>query len=261
MANHWRGEWSDVYAYFDRMGKADGIAIHHTAGLPTMDHYDPAYLRQIEHGEMARGYNALAYHTMFALDGDSAESRPYGSMGAATGGHNDHTIAFCVPGYFHEPYFSEPTPELLRAMAEEIKVLKYLGFLTEFPAVQPHTWWTAGTQWATACCGSELIPAVAAVEAMSYDNWTPAPEPPPAPTHTGGSPDVIVCWIIWQNATLCYLIGTAGNLIREFPQVDLVPPEYGAFPKEALDVSEKTGRFKLTPDEWKNLVTIGRIRP
>lgn len=176
MPNHLRSEWSDVYIDFNDMAGlpvCDGVAIHHTAGLPLMERFDPGGLRNIEHGEMPRGYNCLAYHTMFMLDGDSAESRPYWAYGAATGGHNGHTIAFCVPGYFHEPYYHEPTQALLRAMAEEIKKLKSIGRLVPNPTIKPHTWWTAGTQWATACCGSELIPHVAEVEAMSYDNWSP----------------------------------------------------------------------------------------
>lgn len=253
MVNHWRPEWSDVAAYFDRMGQADGIAIHHTAGMPTMDQFDPSYLRAIEHGEINRGYNALAYHTMFMMNGDSAEARPYGAMGAATGGHNDHTIAFCVPGYFHEPYYSQATPELLRAMAEEIKVLKYLGFLTQNPTVKPHTWWTAGTQWATACCGSELIPHVAEVEEMSYDNWssTTSPVPEQEPERKG-SPDVVIGWIVFNDTNHCYLINNDGMAIHEWPQENLVPAAYGSFPKDALDSG--IPRFKLKPSEWQNIV-------
>lgn len=215
MAKHRRTEWSDVDAYFGRMGVADGIAIHHTASVPAMQSFDPAYLRALEHGEMARGYNALAYHTMFMLDGDSAESRPYGAMGAATGGHNEHTIAFCVPGYFHEPYYDQSTPQLLRAMAEEIKALKYLGFLTPYPTVRPHTWWTAGTQWATACCGSELIPWVDDVEAMSYDNWSPGAAAP--------RPKEDVMYVVRNHDTAeCVLhtaLGTTRPIDKHFAEV------------------------------------------
>ena len=256
MVAHLRPEWSDVLAYFAAMPVADGIAIHHTASVPAMRTFDPEYLRRIEHAEMANGYNALAYHSMFMLDGDSAEARPYGAMGAATGGHNGHTIAFCVPGYFHEPYFDQPTDALLRAMAEEIKVLKYLGFLTPNPLVRPHTWWTAGTQWATACCGSQLIPWVAAVETMSYDSWSPAPAPEPEKKQ-GGIPDVVIGWIIWQDVNHSYLISSTGRVLREFPQEDLVDKAYGSFPKAALESG--IPRFRLTGDEWKSIIEHGAL--
>jgi len=253
MPNHWRGEWSDVYASFYPMGVADGIAIHHTAGLPPMETFDPAGLRQIEHGEMSRGYNALAYHTMFMLNGDSAESRPYGAMGAATGGHNDHTIAFCLPGYFHEPYYNQPTPEVLRAMAEEIKALKYLGFLTQNPTVQAHTWWTAGTQWATACCGSELIPHVAEVEAMSYDNWSPAQPAPPAQAEEGGNMWGVVLKLVDGRVEYLHGIGS----IVQFSVIG-VPDSWLGLPLNELNfIGYKFGGF---PVKEVDLKTVNALR-
>jgi hypothetical protein len=178
MANHRRADWSDVAASFARMGVADGVAIHHAASASRMPTFDPALLRRLEHSEIAMGYNALAYHTAFSDDADSAECRPYGAMGAATGGHNDHTIAFVLPGYFHRPYYHEPTEAVLHAMAKEIRDLVTLGFLVpDHYIVWPHTTWTAGTQWATACCGETFIPRVPEIDALSRSPL-PAPRRP-----------------------------------------------------------------------------------
>lgn len=178
MVDVWRDDWSDVQAWFAPMGVADGVAIHHTASAAHPASYDPALLRQIEHGEIAAGYNALAYHTMVFDDGFLAESRPYGAMGAATGGHNDHTIAFCYIGYFHPPYYHVASEAALLKVAREIKGLVDFGFLRpDYYVVWPHQTWTAGTPWATACCGSELIPRVPDIDAWS--RVEPAPPAPP----------------------------------------------------------------------------------
>lgn len=173
MAHHRRDEWSDVWASFAPMGVATGFAIHHTASIPAMRTFDPLYLRRIEHGELAAGYNALAYHTMGMLDGDTAEARPYGAMGAATGGHNGTTIALCAVGYFHGPHHDQPTEQLIDAFAREIHACRELGFATPDSIVRPHTWWTAGTQWATACCGEDFIPMVAEIERRSFNPTAP----------------------------------------------------------------------------------------
>jgi hypothetical protein len=172
--NHLRADWSDVDAWFARMGQATGGAVHHGASLPQMMVYDPALLRGLEHGEIARGYNALAYHTMWADDADSAEARPYGAMGAATGGHNETTIAFCAPGYFHPPHNHIPSDVMVRAMGAEFYWLRTnidprtgLTYMTWDAPILPHAEWTRGTQWATACCGETFIERVAEIDALS----------------------------------------------------------------------------------------------
>lgn len=208
MADVWRGDWSDVPAWFAPMGQANGIAIHHTASAAHPENYDPALLRQIEHGEIAAGYNALAYHTMVFNDGFLAESRPYGSMGAATGGHNDHTIAFCFIGYFH-PDFNHVASEVsLRNVAAEIARLVDLGFLAPNYVVWPHRTWTAGTQWATACCGDNLIPRVPDIDA-----WSHVPPPAlPAASH-GGPMDAIHA--IAPDGTALLFVRSGALILKE----------------------------------------------
>lgn len=166
MTDHWRNEWSDVEAWFAPMGVATGLAVHHTATPYPPPSYDPEWLRNVEHAEIARGYNALAYHAVFFDDGTSAESRPYGAMGAATGGHNGETIALCYAGYFHPPYNQQPTQAAIDSMDREVRALIDYGFLTADAIIAPHTWWTAGTQWATACCGELLIPRVPEIDGI-----------------------------------------------------------------------------------------------
>ena len=253
MANRRRYEWSDVYASFERMPQADGIAIHHGASLPKAMTFDPELLRGLEHGEMRAGYNCLAYHTMFSDDGDSAEARPYGAYGAATGGHNDHTIAFCHPGYFHPPYYHQISDAAVLSMAREIRALVDLGFLAADYIVRPHTWWTAGTQWATACCGSEFIPRVAQIDEWSRNIPAPAP---PAGTQARGGTEMVVGYFAWQGQVLCYLLNEDGRVVRQFPQTKIGP--FG-FPDDALNVAERHGRFELTPEEWTAVVKTGGL--
>jgi hypothetical protein len=228
MANHRRSDWSDVEAYFARMGVADGAAIHHTASVPQGDGYDPAYLRRIEHGELAAGYNALAYHTMWFDDGDSAESRPYGSMGAATGGHNGHTIAHCAVGYFHPPYNHVPSDAMCIAIANEIRWTRENGFMTPDGPVLPHREWTQGTQWATACCGDEFIGKVAWIDEMSRIGAGP-PAPTPTPGRTGNMWAILMLFPHDGSAT--YIAGLDNTI-----WVDVHGPQraYG-FPLDQLN--------------------------
>lgn len=243
MANHRRSEWSDVNAWFSPMGQADGIAIHHTASVPRMDEFDPDYLRRIEHGEINNGYNALAYHSMFMANGDSAESRPYGAMGAATGGHNDHTIAFCVPGYFHSPYNDESTTALERAMATEIQVLVYLGFLSPDYVVMGHRDWTRGTQWATACPGDLLYPRVEVIDALSRGGSIPAPVIPPPPS-TGGSTntqEIHDMYVAWGQTVFGVPVAALISGSRKLLDLNGPPGAYG-IPQPALDWKSVAGR-------------------
>ena len=247
MANHPRGEWSDVHASFARMGQAVGVAIHHTASRPAGEHYDPAYLRRIEHGEIASGYSSLAYHTMGFLDGDTAESRPYGARGAATGGHNDTTIALCAVGYFHPPYYDQPTDALVNAFAAEIYWLRQSGFLVANGVVRPHAWWTAGSQWATACCGSEFIPLVETIEARSYG---PAPVPSPVPSQEGDDDGMIIIVIEDPNPNTTTALVMQGSTIvsetTDAPNMYGVPNNLSAW-RESVDKTMKiqflTGPF------------------
>lgn len=170
-----RADWSDVFASFARMGVADGVAIHHAASAAIPASYDPQYLRNIEHGELAAGYNALAYHRIPFASGEIAESRPNFAMGAATGGHNEHTFAYCVPGYMHPPYMHHVTDAQVLAIALDIQEQRAAGVLTADCLIRPHAWWTAGTQWATACCGETFIPRVAEIEAIA--NGAPLSSP------------------------------------------------------------------------------------
>lgn len=243
MANHRRAEWSDVNAWFSPMGQANGIAIHHTASIPRMDSFDPDYLRRIERAEMNNGYNALAYHSMFMADGDSAEARPYGAMGAATGGHNGHTIAFCVPGYFHPPYNDESTTALERAMASEIQVLVYLGFLSPDYVVMGHRDWTRGTQWATACPGDLLYPRVEVIDALSRGGVVPAPVVPsvPAPGGATAQQEIADMYICWGTTVFGQ---PAGALISGSKKIlDLTGPAgaYGV-PQPVIDWKAQPGR-------------------
>lgn len=222
------------------MGQANGIAIHHTASVPRMDSFDPDYLRRIEHAEINMGYNALAYHTMFMADGDSAESRPYGAMGAATGGHNDHTIAFCVPGYFHAPYNDESTSALERAMAREIQELVRLGFLSPNYVVMGHRDWTRGTQWATACPGDLLYPRVEVIDALSRGGAVPAPVVPSAP---GGATtqEISNMYIVWGKTIFGVPVSALIAGGRKVLDLTGPPGAYG-IPQPALDWKAQPGR-------------------
>jgi hypothetical protein len=229
-------------------GIPDGVAIHHTASAANPYSFDPAVLRMIEAGEMANGYASLAYHTMTHGDGALAESRPYWAQGAATGGHNGHTIAICFVGYFHPPYNHQPTEAALRAVAAEIWRLRAEGYITPNAIVRPHTSWTAGTQWATACAGSTLNPRVPDIESWSYA----APPAPAVPKRR--APKMFNAYIPFGGAVPTYLIADDGYLVREWPPENISSV---GIPQAALDANLPL--IRMTGDEWVSILNTGRF--
>src|SRR5262245_52256371 len=197
---------------------------------------------------MSVGYNSLAYHTMVFADGSLAESRPYWAYGAATGGHNGHTIAFCYCGYFHPPYNHVPTDAAIRAVGEEIARLVEWGFLAPGYHVEPHTWWTAGTQWATACCGELLIPRVPEIDAISHH---PEPAPPPVIPDLRRPRDMTVGYInigFTGPPKMAAYVLSGGYIEHEFTG------DAGAFgiPQSAWDYEDRIrcGMVPLSGEEW-----------
>ena len=142
------------------MRQADGVAIHHTATPNAPQSFDAAWLSRVERAEMNQGYSALAYHRMVFQDGSVAGSRDWGTAGAATGGHNAHTVAICAAGYFHPDVNDTPSEALLEAIADEIVWGTLNGYIAQGATILGHRDWTRGTQWATACPGDSLDPRV-----------------------------------------------------------------------------------------------------
>lgn len=228
----------------------NGLAIHHTASLPDLYRFDPDVLRRIEAGEIANGYSSLAYHTIVLGDGTLVESRPYWAYGAATGGHNDHTIAFVFIGYFHPPYDHVPTRAAIEACGREIAYLRAEGFVTSNAIVMPHTWWTAGTQWATACAGANLNPHVPEIEAISYG----APTAPPAEPPRRKAPKMFNAYIPFGGTVPTYLIADDGYLVREWPQENLSGV---GIPQGALDTNLPL--IRMTASEWTSVYNDKRF--
>ena len=142
------------------MRQADGVAIHHTATPNAPQSFDAAWLSRVERAEMNQGYSSLAYHRMVFQDGSVAGSRDWGTAGAATGGHNAHTVAICAAGYFHPDVNDTPSEALLEAIADEIVWGTLNGYIAQGATILGHRDWTRGTQWATACPGDSLDPRV-----------------------------------------------------------------------------------------------------
>ena len=142
------------------MKQADGVAIHHTATPNAPQSFDAAWLSRVERAEMNQGYSSLAYHRMVFQDGSVAGSRDWGTAGAATGGHNNHTVAICAAGYFHPDVNDTPSEALLEAIADEIVWGTLNGYIAQGATILGHRDWTRGTQWATACPGDSLDPRV-----------------------------------------------------------------------------------------------------
>ena len=156
-----KNTWSSVSARTGgNMRQADGVAIHHTATPNAPQSFDAAWLSRVERAEMNQGYSALAYHRMVFQDGSVAGSRDWGTAGAATGGHNAHTVAICAAGYFHPDVNDTPSEALLEAIADEIVWGPLNGYIAQGATILGHRDWTRGTQWATACPGDSLDPRV-----------------------------------------------------------------------------------------------------
>jgi hypothetical protein len=156
-----KNTWSSVSARTGgNMRQADGVAIHHTATPNAPQSFDAAWLSRVERAEMNQGYSSLAYHRMVFQDGSVAGSRDWGTAGAATGGHNAHTVAICAAGYFHPEVNDTPSEALLTAIADEIVWGTLNGYIAQGATILGHRDWTRGTQWATACPGDSLDPRV-----------------------------------------------------------------------------------------------------
>lgn len=156
-----KNTWSSVSARTGgNMRQADGVAIHHTATPNAPQSFDAAWLSRVERAEMNQGYSSLAYHRMVFQDGSVAGSRDWGTAGAATGGHNAHTVAICAAGYFHPDVNDTPSEALLEAIADEIVWGTLNGYIAQGATILGHRDWTRGTQWATACPGDSLDPRV-----------------------------------------------------------------------------------------------------
>jgi hypothetical protein len=156
-----KNTWSSVSARTGgNMKQANGVAIHHTATPNAPQSFDAAWLSRVERAEMNQGYSSLAYHRMVFQDGSVAGSRDWGTAGAATGGHNNHTVAICAAGYFHPDVNDTPSEALLEAIADEIVWGTLNGYIAQGATILGHRDWTRGTQWATACPGDSLDPRV-----------------------------------------------------------------------------------------------------
>ena len=156
-----KNTWSSVSARTGgNMKQANGVAIHHTATHNAPQSFDAAWLSRGERAEMNQGYSSLAYHRMVFQDGSVAGSRDWGTAGAATGGHNNHTVAICAAGYFHPDVNDTPSEALLEAIADEIVWGTLNGYIAQGATILGHRDWTRGTQWATACPGDSLDPRV-----------------------------------------------------------------------------------------------------
>ena len=156
-----KNTWSSVSARTGgSMKQADGVAIHHTATPNAPQSFDAGWLANVERAEMNQGYSALAYHRMVFQDGSVAGSRDWGTAGAATGGHNNHTVAVCAAGYYHPDFNDVPSEPLLEAIADEIVWGTLNGFISYGATILGHRDWTRGTRWATACPGDGLDPMV-----------------------------------------------------------------------------------------------------
>ena len=160
-----RSAWGGREPNAGGIGQVSTVVIHHTASQGAPGHFDPQRWRNLENGEVNRGYSSLAYHFGIVNGPEPiiVESRGWGNRGAATGGNNpnggswnDTSVAIVLDAYFHEPYNDVPTPQALDAAADCIINGIFLGFINrEFRCI-PHSEASQGTRWATACPGDSL---------------------------------------------------------------------------------------------------------
>lgn len=206
-AFHVRNEWGGTPPQGGALGKVRYIIGHHTAGPGSPFGFDPGRWKQLERAEQAQGYSSLAYH--FGLPrggGHIVESRGWGARGAATGGTapngiawNGTSIAIVIDCYAHPPYNEMPAPQAIEDFADVIVLGVFLGCIDRDFEVWQHRQASAGTQYATACPGDLLVPAIngpfASAQAIARYKLDTAPAGPitPAPAPPGPPRCVNVC--------------------------------------------------------------------
>lgn len=187
-----RGVWGGRTPSSGKIGQVDTVIIHHTAVAGNPGAADFARARNIEAGEVNRGYSSLAYH--FLVQGnDVLEARGWGNKGAATGGYdwNSRSVAICLDGYYHPPHNEQPHESAILAAADTIVVGIYLGYINPNFRCLTHGEASAGSQYATACCGDTLrgrVNGYASISAIAKYNLTNAPPGPVASAPTAPAP-------------------------------------------------------------------------
>jgi len=161
---HTRNEWGGREPNAGKIGQVSKVIIHHTASQGAPNSFDPQRWRNLENGEIARGYSSLAYHFGIVNGaGEIVESRGWGNKGAATGGNNpnggswnDTSVAIVIDGYFHPDVNDQVSESAIEAAADCIVNGVYLGFISRDFTCIPHSEASQGTKWATACPGDSL---------------------------------------------------------------------------------------------------------
>ena len=194
---HTRNEWGGREPNAGKIGQVSKVIIHHTASQGAPNSFDPQRWRNLENGEVARGYSSLAYHFGIVNGaGEIVESRGWGNKGAATGGNNpnggswnDTSVAIVIDGYFHPDVNDQVSESAIEAAADCIVNGVYLGFINRDFTCIPHSEASQGTKWATACPGDSLrnrISGFLSIEAVAkykIDRSVPIAvvQPQPAP--------------------------------------------------------------------------------
>jgi len=169
------------------MGIVEEVIVHHTADNGP-DSFDAAYLANVERYQMRGDLNSFAYTRIAFQSGEVAGGRDWGTKTGATGGHNDHTVAIVAAGNYMDRV---PTDALIDAIADEIVWGVLNGFIARNFRVYGHGEHTAGTQWASACPGTNLqarVHGFGSIEAIANYKLDTLPAivpslPPPPPVH------------------------------------------------------------------------------
>ena len=193
-----RSAWGGREPNAGKIGQVSKVIIHHTASQGAPGNFDPQRWRNLENGEVARGYSSLAYHFGIVNGPEPiiVESRGWGNRGAATGGNNpnggswnDTSVAIVIDGYFHPDVNDQVSESAIEAAADCIVNGVYLGFINRDFTCIPHSEASQGTKWATACPGDSLrnrISGFLSIEAVAkykIDRSVPIAvvQPQPAP--------------------------------------------------------------------------------
>jgi N-acetylmuramoyl-L-alanine amidase-like protein len=167
-----RTQWGGDNVKFEPMPKkpVDIVVLHHTATKASAN--SDQDMRNIENGEQATGYSAIAYNEMTHPNGTPYEGRGFQHKGAATLNRNSDTLSYCFIGNFQTDI---PTTLALETCAQRLAQGVREGKITRDFKLRPHS-----DFFATACPGTNLKPHIPTIRErvnQILDGATPAPNP------------------------------------------------------------------------------------
>lgn len=166
------------------------LIVHHGASNAPSPGGEAAFTRQIEaYGESRDGaaveYHYLVYPTgvVHGGFGDTRGCHASATDPATGSAYNSSSIGMCFVGYFHDPYYDQPTPEAIAAFQAWLSWMLDSGRLTADATVEAASngapgWYGHRDVFATACPGDTLYPQLPSIITPGAPPATTTPTPP-----------------------------------------------------------------------------------